>query len=106
MANPSPLSWKVEPLPGASKATFAIAGSEGLLTPGCLREIGLPHEVEGRENGGLVFSGRGPIWLYAHLVHLAHPFAWVAVHDPRLAGAVVISRHVPDAPPLGAVIPL
>jgi len=55
---------------------------------------------------GVVISGRGPVWLYAALVHHFHPAAWVATFDPRLAGGVVTQRHVHLAPPIGEVISL
>jgi len=46
---------------------------------------------------GVVLSGRGPIWLYAYLLHHYHPVPFLAVFDPRLAGAVVVASHHPDA---------
>src|SRR5205807_430606 len=55
---------------------------------------------------GLVLSGKGPLWLYGRLVHLAHAFAWVAVYDPQLSGGVVVMRHRSGAPLLGEVVPL
>ena len=76
------------------------------LSPDVLGSIGLPSDVVGREHLGLVISGRGPVWLYARLVHEAHPFAWVATYDPRLAGAVVVHRHRADAPAVGQVVDL
>ena len=38
-----------------------------------------------------VLSGRGPLWLYARLVHLLHYLPMVAVWDPRLGKGVVVS---------------
>lgn len=57
-------------------------------------------------NEGVIFSGRGPVWLYGYLVHQAHPFAWVGIYDPRLRAAVVVESHVPRAPRAGDLIPL
>jgi len=54
---------------------------------------------------GVVLSGRGPIWLYGFLVHFYHPTKWVAIHDPRLKGAVVIASHSSDVK-VGDLIPL
>jgi len=96
-------------LPTRSLPTFSLAEFDvgtTPLSPEQLASIALPAEVFGREQFGLIFSGRGPVWLYAHLCHLAHPFAWVAVHDPRLGGGVVVQRHVSDAPQLGSVVPI
>ncbi len=105
MSPNAPLFWKVVTLPDATLVTFEINSSDGLLDHNRLLEVTLPSEVHGREPLGLIISGRGPIWLYGYLVHRAHPFAWLAVHDPRL-GAVVIARHTSSAPALGSVIPL
>jgi CRISPR-associated Csx3 family protein len=52
----------------------------------------------------VVVSGRLPVWAFAALVHAYHPRPWVATFDPRLGGTVVVERHVPDAPPVGAVL--
>jgi CRISPR-associated protein Csx3 len=52
---------------------------------------------------GIVLSGRGPIWLYAAMIHRLHVTRWVAVHDPRL-GAVVASAHHPGAPSVGTIL--
>ena len=43
---------------------------------------------------GVVLSGRGPVWLFAFLVHEYHPAKWVGTFDPRL-GAVVVQTHDP-----------
>ncbi len=46
--------------------------------------------------GGVVISGRGPIWLHSALAHHYHPTRWVAHYDPRLGGAVVVQTHHPS----------
>jgi len=102
----APIGWTVRRDNGVELATFVIRDAGGLLRPEQLPTVELPNELLGRERAGIVFSGRGPIWLFCHLAHLAHPFAWVAVHDPRLGGAVVVQRHRPDAPALGEIVPL
>jgi CRISPR-associated Csx3 family protein len=76
-----------------------------LLLPSDLPDVALPPPLDAHRHLGLMLSGRGPLWLYGHLVHLAHPFAWVAVYDPRLSGGVVVQRHRTDAPQLGEVVP-
>ena len=76
-----------------------------ILQPSDLAGIELPRELDAQRSAGLMLSGKGPLWLYAHLAHLAHTFAWVAVYDPRLAGGVVVQRHVSHAPQLGEVVP-
>lgn len=103
----APFSWDPprqydQPSPFAV-AHFRLNGE--ILEPASLAEVQLPDALLPQRHQGVVFSGRGPLWLYGHLVHLAHAFAWVAVYDPRLSGAVVVMRHTPSAPPLGQVIP-
>jgi CRISPR-associated Csx3 family protein len=86
------LDWTVAAAGDWTAAEFRIRAADGLLSPGELAGVRLPAEAEARRHLGLILSGRGPIWLYGHLLHEAHPFAWAAVHDPRLGGAVVVAR--------------
>ena len=99
------LAWDVKFTDDYTIAAFTIACRDGILDHRLLHEVQLPAEVRGREDRGLVFSGRGPTWLYAHLTHLAHTFARVAVYDPRYRGAIVVQRHTADAPRVGEVVP-
>lgn len=101
-----PLNWAVTAGPDSTLAVFEIATEGGVLDYHRLAEIELPEAVAGRERYGLILSGRGPIWLYAYLVHKAHPFAWLAINEPREQAAVVISRHRPQAPAVGTLVPL
>ena len=100
----SPLTWRVDSQPLYSVCSFDLGGE--LLTPRDLGHITLPPEISAHRHLGLVLSGRGPVWLYAHLSHLTHDFAWLGIHDPRLQGAVVVARHRADAPRLGQIVPL
>lgn len=54
---------------------------------------------------GFIISGRGPVWLYGAIIHHLHPARWVATHDPRLGGGVVVQTHVADTA-MGQVIPM
>ena len=64
------------------------------LDPDDLKDIKLPDPVkEGFSHKLLILSGRGPIWLYAFMVHHFHPAKAIAVFDPRLDGAVVVESH-------------
>lgn len=54
---------------------------------------------------GVVISGRLPVWLFCALAHHYHPTRFVAVYDPRLAGAVIVESHDPTRN-VGDVIPL
>ncbi len=73
-----------------------------LISPEDLTSLEWPPGLETR--GGVVVSGRAPIWLYAYLVHELHPVAWVACYDPRL-GAVVVATHSRQVQ-TGQVLPL
>lgn len=72
------------------------------MKPDDLRSLTLPSGID--TTGGIIISGRAPIWLYAHLVHELHPTAWVACYDPRL-GAVVVTTHSHQVR-VGQIIPL
>jgi CRISPR-associated protein Csx3 len=54
--------------------------------------------------GPVILSGRLPVWAFSALTHHYHPRPWVGTFDPRLGGAVVVARHTPEAPALGAVV--
>lgn len=51
-----------------------------------------------------ILSGRAPIWLYTALTHIAHPTAGVAIYEPRMNKAIIVSRHRPDIPPEFSII--
>jgi len=68
-----------------------------------LETLSLPEGFNYKK--GIVLFGRAPIWLYAYLTHLCHPFVYVAVYDPRIGGGVVVENHLPDAPQIASVIP-
>ena len=61
-----------------------------VVEPADLTSLSLPEGMDFKK--GVVITGRGPIWLYATLVHLCHSFPWVATHDPR-NGYVVVQSH-------------
>ncbi|MGF1523328.1 MAG: CRISPR-associated ring nuclease Crn3/Csx3 [Leptolyngbyaceae cyanobacterium] len=82
--------------------SIALTSPDRLMTPADLRSLTLPTGID--TTGGVVISGRAPIWLYAHLVHELHPTAWVACYDPRL-GAVVVVTHSRQVQ-TGQIIPL
>ncbi|CAI9086389.1 CRISPR-associated protein Csx3 [Candidatus Methylacidiphilum fumarolicum] len=77
-----------------------IAGN-GTVEPSVLKNLELPKLDYTK---GVVLHGRGPIWLYGHLVHQCHPARWVGVFDPRIGG-VVVERHHKEAPEVGETIP-
>jgi CRISPR-associated protein Csx3 len=79
-----------------------LTSTDRLVSPDDLGNLELPPGIDTR--GGVVLSGRAPIWLYAYLVHELHPTAWVACYDPRL-GAVVVATHSRQAQ-IGQVLPI
>ncbi|OLP19166.1 CRISPR-associated protein Csx3 [Leptolyngbya sp. 'hensonii'] len=79
-----------------------LTRSDRIIEPQALEDLRLPAGID--TTGGVVISGRAPIWLYSYLVHELHPTAWVACYDPRL-GAVVVSTHSRLAR-IGQVIPI
>lgn len=81
---------------------FEIPG--GVLDPKNLDEV-IRSAPEVDFTRGVVISGRGPVWLFAGLVHHYHPAKWVATHDPRLGGAVVVSTHSAEKR-VGDVVPV
>ena len=95
------ISFATTPIDGATLLEFEIPG--GVCEPSDLATLAPPY-VEG--SLGIIISGRGPVWLFAALAHHYHVTAWVGTFDPRMDGAVVVSRHSPSAPALGAVVPL
>lgn len=84
------------------KLSLELTRRDRILYPEELRAIELPPGIDSTQ--GVVISGRGPIWLYGHLVHELHPTAWVACHDPR-KGAVVVATHTREVS-IGQVLQL
>lgn len=75
----------------------------GVCEPANLARIVAPDLPGDR---GIVISGRAPVWLFAFLTHHYHVCKWVATFDPRLNGAIVVSRHSIDSPQVGEVVSL
>ena len=74
----------------ATLITFEIDG--GVTEPAEVFSTPLPDVPQ---NMGVILSGRGPIWLYARLIHHYHPARWIAIHDPRI-GYIVVQSHVKE----------
>ncbi|WP_030008320.1 CRISPR-associated ring nuclease Crn3/Csx3 [Picosynechococcus sp. NKBG042902] len=104
---PSPISISLSPtcyyreLP-YQVLTLELTSGDRLIQPQDLGKITIPASLNTR--GGVVISGRAPIWLYAYLTHELHPTAWVACYDPRL-GAVVVATHSTQTN-IGQVLPI
>lgn len=106
-SNPSPIALSLGSMQTLGDLRFqvisiALTSPDRLIAPGDLRSLPLPSGID--TTAGVILTGRGPIWLYAYLVHELHPTAWVACHDPRL-GAVVVTTHSRQVQ-VGQVVPL
>jgi len=95
------IDWKIDEFDKFTVLEFKISG-DGIISPEDLNKISLPEGL--KMSKGLILSGRGPVWLYVFLAHLAHPFAWVATYDPHLDKAIIIERHTKNAPQIGELI--
>lgn len=82
-------TFTCNPLPhlNATLITFEIEG--GVIEVEEAFALSFPQVALSQ---GIILSGRGPIWLFARLVHHYHPALWVAVHDPRI-GYIVVQSH-------------
>jgi len=84
------INFKVTPFDDYTIIEFSIND----IKPADLKSTNPPDAVKlGFADKGIILSGRGPIWLYGFLIHFYHPTKFVATHDPRLKGAVVIETH-------------
>jgi CRISPR-associated protein Csx3 len=72
--------------------SFEIPG--GITTPGEFAAAVAAIETSLSGSLPVLVNGRGPIWGYGMLFHLAHATPAIAAYDPRL-GYVVIQSHDP-----------
>lgn len=93
----------LKPIDGGTMVTFTIPG--GVITPPELPKVVEEFEllIQSHLAGGIVISGRGPVWLYVALAHAAHPAKWVGTYEPRSGGAIVCSSHTSE-PILGSFV--
>ncbi|GAX41470.1 Csx3 family CRISPR-associated protein [Tolypothrix sp. NIES-4075] len=84
-----------------------LTKSDRLIEPQDIKNLELPSGID--TTGGVVISGRAPMWLYSYLTHALHPTSWIACYDPRLgavvsatnSGQVCIGQVIPVSPPNG-----
>jgi CRISPR-associated protein Csx3 len=67
-----------------------LTASDRLIEPQDLVDLQLPVGID--TVGGVVISGRAPVWLFAYLTSVLHPTAWVGCYDPRL-GTVIVATN-------------
>lgn len=83
--------------------SIELTRSDRIIYPEELAALALPNGID--TTGGVVISGRAPIWLHGYLMHELHPTAWVACYEPRLHSAIVVATHT-RLVKIGQVIPL
>jgi len=89
--NPITLTTSPITIDGGIPATLVSIEIEGgVCAPDDLKTLSLP-DVPG--TGGVILSGRAPVWLFVHLAHHWHVTQWVGTFDPRAGGAIVTSVH-------------
>jgi CRISPR-associated protein Csx3 len=89
--------FKVEKITSLDQAQFCLVSFEipgGITTPAEFAAAVAAIEISLSGNLPLLVNGRGPIWGYGMLFHLAHATPAIAAYDPRL-GYVVIQSHDP-----------
>ena len=113
------LGWVEAPhlAQGTPRPTAPLQCTQRHWPAGCLLEYRLPDtylditEVDilrlpaPRHAGGLILSGKLPLWLWAALARTYHDAPWLAVVQPQLPGAVVIRASQGDYT-VGSVLPL
>lgn len=80
-----------------------LTRKDRIIFPEELADIELPGGID--TTGGVVISGRGPIWLHDYLVHELHPTAWIGSYEPRYHAAIVVATHTRTVK-IGQVVPL
>jgi CRISPR-associated protein Csx3 len=83
------IAFSLKPQGEFSLLTFDLGKDP--IEPGVLGKLDLP-EIP---HGPIVVSGRGPVWLFAYICHEVRSAPWVATHDPRLGGGVVVATTTP-----------
>ncbi len=83
--------------------SIELTRPDRIIYPEELAQLELPKGID--TTGGVVISGRGPIWLHGYLIHELHPTAWVAYYEPRMQAAIVAATHT-RLVKIGQVIPL
>jgi len=77
------------------KANFRLVKFEipgGVTTPEEFAEATVEVAADLPGDQPVLINGRGPVWGYGMLIHVAHPTPAVGCYDPRL-GYVVVESH-------------
>jgi CRISPR-associated protein Csx3 len=89
--------FKVEKITSLDQVHFCLVSFDipgGITTPIEFATAVAAIETSLSGNLPVLVNGRGPIWGYGMLFHLAHATPAIATYDPRL-GYVVIQSHDP-----------
>jgi CRISPR-associated protein Csx3 len=93
---PQPI-FKIEEIITSDQIKFWLINFEipgGITTPAEFATAVAAIETSLSGSLPVLVNGRGPIWGYGMLFHLAHATPAIAAYDPRL-GYVVIQSHDP-----------
>jgi len=93
---------------GAFQLVRAEVENGKLIEPFQLRQIDWQAVVSNIDPGKpVILYVMAPIWLGAKIaIELSNLTPWYAVYDPRLQAAIVIVRHVTNAPKIGSTVKL
>jgi CRISPR-associated protein Csx3 len=89
--------FKIEQFTSGDQVKFWLVKFEipdGITTPAEFAAAVAAIDTPLAGNSPVLVNGRGPIWGYGMLFHLAHATPAIAAYDPRL-GYVVIQSHDP-----------
>lgn len=95
------INLKIIDTPNDYQILDIFLSENGIIKPSDLRNLKLPENVNFEK--GVIVNGRGPIWLYAYLIHALHIASFVAIYDPRLGG-IVVQKHKPVDFEVGDII--
>jgi CRISPR-associated protein Csx3 len=99
--------FRIEQFTDPNQMKFWLVSFEipdGITTPAEFATAVAAIETSLSGNLPVLVNGRGPIWGYGMLFHLAHATPAIAAYDPRL-GYVVIQSHDPRFQ-VGQILPI
>jgi CRISPR-associated protein Csx3 len=87
--------FRIEQFTSPNQIIFLLVNFEipgGITTPPEFATAVESIETKLTGNLPILINGRGPIWGYGMLFHIAHATPAIAVYDPRL-GYVIVQSH-------------
>lgn len=69
----------------------------GILTNDMLYSYQAPDPVKFHfSNKGVIIKGQMPLWFCAYLTHAFHATRFVAIYEPRILSAIVVTSHTKE----------